>query len=74
VTSKTADLDQTITLVNKMLSECDDRKDKLAIMDRLIRLFGLKYRYSDQGKGGKFSPLPEDLPTTQSGHSENGSG
>jgi hypothetical protein len=73
MTSKTADLDETITLVNKMLSECDDRKDKLAIMDRLIRLFSLKYKYSDEGKGGKFQPLADEPSTTQPGHNH-GSG
>lgn len=57
--SKTVDIDKTIELLNEMLSaEGLTLKEKLSITDRLARFFALKYKHSDEGKGGKFQDLP----------------
>jgi len=53
--SKTEDLDKTISTLNDWLAEAKNPKDRLAITDRLIRALSLKYKHSDEGKGGKFN-------------------
>lgn len=53
----TSDLDATINLLNEMLQAAKSVKDKLAITDRLLKCHSLKYKHSDEGKGGKFSEL-----------------
>jgi hypothetical protein len=59
--STTPDLDRTIELVNDMLSQMKNKKDRLAAVDRLAKLYALKYRFSGDGKGSKFtSPTPEE--------------
>jgi hypothetical protein len=54
---KTDDLDATIKLLNDMLQGAETVKDKLAITDRLLKCHSLKYKHSDEGKGGKFAAL-----------------
>lgn len=54
---KTDDLDATIKLLNDMLATAESIKDKLAITDRLLKVHSLKYKHSDEGKGGKFADL-----------------
>lgn len=54
--SKTADLDKTIDLLNGMLEAASSIKEKLSVTDRLARFYALKYKHSDEGKGGKFAP------------------
>lgn len=58
MTSKTADLDATIELLNGMLQKKNvGAKDKLAITDRLLKAYALKYRHDSKGQGGKFASL-----------------
>lgn len=57
--STTPDLDRTIELVNDMLSQTKAKKDRLLMVDRLTRLYALKYRFSGDGKGSKFQ-VPGD--------------
>lgn len=64
--SKTLDIDKTIDLLNGMLEKAESLKEKLSVTDRLARFYALKYKHSDEGKGGKFAPQE------QSGH-DNGS-
>ena len=55
--SKTEDIDKTIELLNGMLEkEATSLKEKLSVTDRLARFYALKYKHSDEGKGGKFAP------------------
>lgn len=65
--SKTGDLDRTITTLNGWLESAKTQKEKLAVADRLIRALALKYKHSDEGKGGKFTPQP-DAPTNGAAH------
>ena len=53
--SKTEDLDDAIKLVHSMLNKTKSAKLRLQIMDRLTKMLALKYKHSDQRKGGKFS-------------------
>ena len=53
----TTDLDATITLLNDMLAKAKVAKEKLAITDRLLRAYSLKYKHTPEGKGGKFTEL-----------------
>jgi len=63
--SKTAELDETIAVLNTLLAAAVKPKDKLLIADRLIRAYSLKLKFSDEGKGGKFAaPEQSDGPTT----------
>ena len=59
--SKTEDLDRTIEMLNEQLGKSKALKDRLSITDRLTRLYSLKLKYNDSGKGGKFS-LPSQSP------------
>jgi hypothetical protein len=63
--SRTADLDKTIELLNTMLEQAQTLKEKLSVTDRLARFYGLKYKHSDEGRGGKFAPQTET-----SGHTD----
>jgi hypothetical protein len=54
---KTDDLDATIALLNTMLEAAKSTKEKLSITDRLLKCYGLKAKFSDEGKGGKFADL-----------------
>jgi hypothetical protein len=57
--SKTAELDETIRLLNEMLAKPKLKlKDKLAITDRLGRFYALKLKHDQTGKGGKFAAVP----------------
>lgn len=60
--SKTSDLDKTIELLNSMLESAATLKEKLSVTDRLARFYALKYKHSDESKGGKFLPTksPEE--------------
>jgi len=60
--STTPDLDRTIELVNEMLSQTKGKKDRLLMVDRLAKLYALKYKFGGDGKGSKFtSPeAPDD--------------
>jgi hypothetical protein len=68
--SKTADLDATITTLQGWLETEKTQKGKLAVADRLIRALALKYKHSDDGKGGKFAPQPEPV-TNGASHAGN---
>lgn len=57
--SATPDLDRTIDLVNEMLSQTKANKDRLMMVDRLAKLYALKYRFGGEGKGSKFQEPPE---------------
>jgi hypothetical protein len=56
---KTDDLDATIKLLNDMLKQAETIKDKLAITDRLLKSHSMKLKFTDEGKGGKFSELTQ---------------
>jgi hypothetical protein len=60
---KTDDLDATIASLNSMLESAESTKDKLAITDRLLKCYGLRYKHAEKGTGAKFSELP---PSTDS--------
>ena len=62
--STTPDLDTTIGIVNDMLSQMKNKKDRLAAVDRLAKLYALKYKFSGDGKGSKFS-TPETPEETE---------
>jgi hypothetical protein len=53
--SKTEDLDEAIQLVQAMLKKTKSAKLRLQIMDRLTKMLQLKYKFTDQRKGGKFT-------------------
>lgn len=55
----TVDLDATIKLLNEMLQSAESVKDKLAITDRLLKCHSMKLKFTDEGKGGKFSELTQ---------------
>jgi hypothetical protein len=55
----TDDLDETIRVLNAMLKQTKAKKDRLAIIDRLLKATAIKYRHSESGKGGKFKELEE---------------
>lgn len=65
--SKTADLDQTIATLQGYLETEKTAKGRLAVTDRLLRAFALKYKHSDDGKGGKFN-LSEPAATNGAAH------
>lgn len=50
-------LDDTIRLLNEMLEQSDNVKEKLAITDRLLRAHAMKLKFTNEGKGGKFASL-----------------
>jgi hypothetical protein len=54
---KTDDLDATIASLNKMLEKAETTKDKLAITDRLLKCYGMRYKHTDKGTGTKFADL-----------------
>lgn len=58
--STTPDLDTTIGLLNDMLSQTKNKKDRLLVIDRLAKLYALKYKFSGDGKGSKFQAPPEE--------------
>jgi hypothetical protein len=60
----TTDLDATIKLLNGMLEKAESLKDKLAVTDRLQKFYALRLKHSAEGKGGKFSSLPDSEGTT----------
>lgn len=66
--SKTADLDRTIDTLNTWLENEKTAKGRLAVTDRLIRALALKYKHSDDGKGGKFHQTPEPAATNGATH------
>lgn len=53
--SKTPDVDEAISKLQTKLDETQDTKAYLQIMDRLYKLFSLKYKYGAEGKGSKFT-------------------
>jgi hypothetical protein len=57
----TDDLDKTIELLNDMLQVAESIKDKLAITDRLLKCHVMKLKFTDEGKGGKFSSLDKPV-------------
>lgn len=67
--SATPDLDRTIELVNDMLSQTKSKKDRLLMVDRLAKLYALKYRFGGEGKGSKFQLPGESDDREQSGDS-----
>jgi hypothetical protein len=59
--SKTAEIDETIRALNEELAKAKSLKNRLAITDRLTRLYNLKLKHADEGKGGKFNlPSPSN--------------
>lgn len=56
---KTDDLDATIKALNEMLENSKNKKDRLQIIDRLLKATAIKYRHSEAGKGGKFKPMED---------------
>lgn len=65
--SKTADLDRTIKSLNDWMDGEKTAKGRLAVADRLIRALALKYKHSDDGKGGKFN-VPSEPATNGAAH------
>jgi len=57
--SATTDLDKTIESLNKWLTDAKNAsyKERMAITDRLLKALALKYKHTDEGKGGKFANL-----------------
>jgi hypothetical protein len=69
--SKTEEIDKTIESLNAELAKPKlSLKNRLAITDRLTRLYSLKLKHSDDGKGGKFA-LPS--PSTGADHANGNS-
>lgn len=66
--SKTADLDRTIASLNDWMDSEKTAKGRLAVADRLIRALALKYKHSDEGKGGKFNIPPSPEATNGAAH------
>lgn len=62
--SKTDDLDRTIKSLNDWMDGERTAKGRLAVADRLIRALALKYKHSDEGKGGKFNLTPDPPAAT----------
>ncbi len=60
--STTPDLDKTIDNLNSWLQQAEAYKEKLAITDRLLKAYALKYKHTDDGKGGKFANLDKGTP------------
>lgn len=42
-----------------MLARTKTRRDQLAIIDRLIRAYSLKYKHAEDGRGKMFDVPPE---------------
>ena len=72
--SKTEEIDKTIEMLNDQLGRSKALKDRLAITDRLTRLYSLKLKHADDGKGGKFNlpAVPLSSPSTNGATSHAG--
>jgi hypothetical protein len=53
--SNTTDLDETIADLKNLLSKAKSTRDKLSITDRLLKVYGLKYKHESGSKGSRFA-------------------